>query len=561
MDNVQLISSNQELTTNLAQRFGDALVHTESIENAIVYAASGNIGTTIIEGYEKISTLEKIVTVLRDASPSMAITCIVKSDNVRSVMNSELKPYIYRVLPKNISTGQIVLAVNASQQEHKVLQKRYASGENLTVELRRDAALGTLMRAPSQSFWLTITGSLICVSLLTGLAFIHNSNGPAYEIPDNHVKSTVERLSPNNDSNVTAATLPQETAEPVLSMDMAMIEFVPEPPANTITSMLNKANHALLNDQLVNPYGDNAVAYFQQVLTIEQHNIAALEGLEEIQTRLVKRIETALLANNKRQASIDIVTLRSLYPQHSKLAELSTRLIRSELPVTDNKKAPSQNISTPKPVVRSRRDVTAEQSIELPTIQEQVNNILRRIDEHLEAKNFDAAISTLNSRTPAISAYDKLFEQRLTRIRNVLLRSGNIAIDQQDLLTANESIRLLERLNLSSEVESLHQRLNTTAQRARKDILIPASPIKVTPPRYPKFALNREIEGFVELQFIVRSNGDIDDIQVIESSHSKIFDAAAINAVANSSYEAATRNGIPEDQTVQQKLSFNLSNN
>ena len=165
MDNVQLISSNQELTTNLAQRFGDALVHTESIENAIVYAASGNIGTTIIEGYEKISTLEKIVTALRDASPSMAITCIVKSDNVRSVMNSELKPYIYRVLPKNISTGQIVLAVNASQQEHKVLQKRYASGENLTVELRRDAALGTLMRAPSQSFWLTITGSLILCKL------------------------------------------------------------------------------------------------------------------------------------------------------------------------------------------------------------------------------------------------------------------------------------------------------------------------------------------------------------------------------------------------------------
>ncbi len=583
MDRIQLISTNQDLVTNLEQRFGALLVHTESVESAALNAAAGNIGTTIIEGYEKLSTLEKIITVLRDASPSMAITCLVKPDNVRKIINSELKPYIYRVLPNNTSLGQIVLAAKSSQQEHKALQARVASGEDLTVEMRHDATLGPFLPTPSRSFWVSIFGSLVCVSLLTAFVIFREpqtsgaANGNVIakiEVPETTIAGdeTVETdtLAPLAESteltsspNTTTSNTEQESVEQSPATDIAMLEFVPQPQEDTVSTMLSKARDAMLKDQLVDPYGDNAVTYFKQVLSIEQKNQAALNGLEEIQQRLVGRIEASLRSNDKQLASIDIVTLRSLYPQHPQIAALSTRLLRSELPnqidANQDNTGGAQNLTTNAPAIGSNNEKLVDEIEEPPSIQDQVNEILRSADDHIEAYRFDSAISVLNSRTAAVSAYDNLFNQRVTRIRNILLRSGNIAITEQDLVSANESIRLLDRLGLSNESESLNQRLAPSPETTKIGLYEPASSIKVTPPTYPKLALKRNIEGFVQLSFIVRANGDIDDIQILDSAPSDIFNDAAIKAIKNSRYQPANRDGIPEDQRVKQKLNFSVA--
>ena len=70
-------------------------------------------------------------------------------------------------------------------------------------------------------------------------------------------------------------------------------------------------------------------------------------------------------------------------------------------------------------------------------------------------------------------------------------------------------------------------------------------PLKVDAPVYPKRALQRGIEGWVVLRFVVKADGTTDDIEVFESSIEDYFDEAAIEAASNRIYQPATIDGKP----------------
>jgi len=57
-------------------------------------------------------------------------------------------------------------------------------------------------------------------------------------------------------------------------------------------------------------------------------------------------------------------------------------------------------------------------------------------------------------------------------------------------------------------------------------------PIFTIPPKYPRRAERSGITGYVVVKFTVTKNGSVRNPQVIESKPNKIFDAAAIKAVA-----------------------------
>jgi TonB family protein len=68
------------------------------------------------------------------------------------------------------------------------------------------------------------------------------------------------------------------------------------------------------------------------------------------------------------------------------------------------------------------------------------------------------------------------------------------------------------------------------------------------PPRYPDAARKAKISGRVTLQAVVKKDGSVGDIQVLQSPGSKFgFDDAAIAAVKQWRYKPATQNGRPID--------------
>ena len=68
-------------------------------------------------------------------------------------------------------------------------------------------------------------------------------------------------------------------------------------------------------------------------------------------------------------------------------------------------------------------------------------------------------------------------------------------------------------------------------------------PLRMDPPVYPRMAQARGIEGRVKVLFTITSDGRIDDIQVLESVPSRMFDREVRQAMAKWRFEPRVSGG------------------
>lgn len=79
------------------------------------------------------------------------------------------------------------------------------------------------------------------------------------------------------------------------------------------------------------------------------------------------------------------------------------------------------------------------------------------------------------------------------------------------------------------------------------------------PLKYPDYARKRGIGGFVLLNLLVDTKGEVQDIKLLGSEPSGIFDQVAMESVREWSFDPATYKGNPVKVWVKQKISFNLN--
>jgi periplasmic protein TonB len=77
-------------------------------------------------------------------------------------------------------------------------------------------------------------------------------------------------------------------------------------------------------------------------------------------------------------------------------------------------------------------------------------------------------------------------------------------------------------------------------------------------PIYPKNALRAKKEGYVTLSFIVKTDGSVGTVKVIEAKPPRLFTKAAINAIRKWKFKAKTVNGVKIEQKGQQTIDFSL---
>ena len=76
------------------------------------------------------------------------------------------------------------------------------------------------------------------------------------------------------------------------------------------------------------------------------------------------------------------------------------------------------------------------------------------------------------------------------------------------------------------------------------------------PPKFPAATRNRNIDGWVELEFTVLPDGRTGDIVVTNSNPRRTFDNAAINAVAKWRYQPVMRDGKAVEQRAAVRIRF-----
>lgn len=84
-------------------------------------------------------------------------------------------------------------------------------------------------------------------------------------------------------------------------------------------------------------------------------------------------------------------------------------------------------------------------------------------------------------------------------------------------------------------------------------------PFLRVPPSYPGYAVNRGIEGYVDLAFTVTPAGRTADIEVIGGQPQGVFDRAAVKAVAQWKYRPRMVDGQPiATRNVRTRVRFEL---
>ena len=87
-------------------------------------------------------------------------------------------------------------------------------------------------------------------------------------------------------------------------------------------------------------------------------------------------------------------------------------------------------------------------------------------------------------------------------------------------------------------------------------------PLIRTTPNYPSRALQRGLEGFVELSFTVDKFGSVVDPVVINAVPAGVFDRAALQAISRWKYSPAMNNGqAVETYDVRHRIVFQMDSN
>lgn len=80
--------------------------------------------------------------------------------------------------------------------------------------------------------------------------------------------------------------------------------------------------------------------------------------------------------------------------------------------------------------------------------------------------------------------------------------------------------------------------------------------VRQVQPVYPAMALRRRMSGWVEVRFIVGTDGKVSEVTVLRSDPARLFDREATRAVQQWLFEPAQRNGVKVPSTLSRRIEF-----
>ncbi len=92
-----------------------------------------------------------------------------------------------------------------------------------------------------------------------------------------------------------------------------------------------------------------------------------------------------------------------------------------------------------------------------------------------------------------------------------------------------------------------------------KTVIQDAVLVKRVVPKYPVAAARTRREGWVNVRFTVGVDGHVDNVTVVDSNPSHVFDRAATRAVSRWEFKPALRNGEPMAVTMTRRVVFKLN--
>jgi TonB family protein len=336
-------------------------------------------------------------------------------------------------------------------------------------------------------------------------------------------------------------------------------------PEAELDNPLRMAQLAYDAGMLVEPDEYSAWTLFQRVLKNEPDNAAALEGLTKVADDLVRRGETALDQGRFDDARATVERIRAALPKHEGAKELADKI----WPDTGGRPAAP---ALPQPEVQVARVEPAA-----PAPAPAATPPKPQVDPIAEAnQSFEKALAEGRLLTPADQSA-KHYVTVLNRLNvdHDFSKRARTTLSAEFLSRAAQSIQALDPEAAGiwiDEAEALSGATDDGVRKARAALTeqliameaakpIPASALKISTyvaPDYPPRASERNIEGWVDVEFTVGTDGKTRNIVVTDASHETMFRREATEAVQKWQFEPRVFMGRPIEQTSFTRIRFVL---
>ncbi len=174
----------------------------------------------------------------------------------------------------------------------------------------------------------------------------------------------------------------------------------------------------------------------------------------------------------------------------------------------------------------------------------------------------DSALSHLNALQqeapdmPGLAeAWDELVQ--------LLAANARAALQRGDWSGAESALAALQRTGHGADL-ARDLGLQVTSARLQEQYLRTTAPagefrlLSYAPPTYPGEALQRQIEGWVDLEFLLGRDGRPRDMVVVQAEPPGRFEASAMAAVTQYRYEPFVRDGVAYERRVRLRIRFAL---
>jgi TonB family protein len=290
----------------------------------------------------------------------------------------------------------------------------------------------------------------------------------------------------------------------------------------------------LQQDKLTEPRNDSAAYYLTQARAAGV-SAAALQPLsQEISKRLLQSARTAIEQRRFTDADRLLVDLRSVGAATAAIAGLQHDLIAAR----SQQSAPAAGQPQSLDLAQSR---LAQGKITEPDN----DSALFYVNQLRAADPKNAALPRLSSAVQA-----------------AIVDQARAALDAAQPAKADALLQLAASLGPSADLAALAQRLAQTKQA------IPGMPevaeatltrVRGIQVDYPLDALRKNVEGWVELEYVVTADGKVASITVVDSNPRGVFDVAATRALSRVRYKPVLQGGKPAAVGTKIRIAFKLS--
>jgi periplasmic protein TonB len=313
---------------------------------------------------------------------------------------------------------------------------------------------------------------------------------------------------------------------------------------------------------LVEPAEYSAWTLYSKALKSEPDNAEAIEGITKVADDLVRRGETALDQGRFDDARATIERIRAVLPQHPGAKALAEKLfpVAPAVAKVQPQFKPDMTVQPPPKVAPIEVAPQAPPKPAVDPIVEAVaafdkamsaSRLLTPTDQ--SAKHFVEILIAINPNHEATRrAQQRLTSEFLSRATQSLealdSEASRIWIDEAEAVGADPNGVRAARNNLTEQL---------IAMESAKPM--PASALKISTyvaPEYPTRALERHIEGWVDVEFTVSVDGTTREIRVADASHENYFRREAVAAVEKWRFEPRVFMNRPIPQRSYTRMRF-----